>query len=106
MSLEGGLAYVEYEYDDVSGQMLTVRGVNDSDKDMWVRVSGNEDAGEAAGVLYEYTFLANSGTTEWSIPPGQRKQFTLIPDGRGVDGEGEPDYGDTLAGLVVSGGTG
>jgi hypothetical protein len=98
VSFNDGASYVEYEYDDVDGRIYVVRGVNDSDRDMWVRVRGTADSGLASSVDYEYTFLANSGTTSWDIPPGQRKKFTLVPDG---GDPGRPDYWDTLAGLTI-----
>ena len=97
-SFADGAAYVEYDYDDSTGQILTVRGVNDGPADMWVRVYGTAGSGQASNVNYEYTFAAGSGLTEWSIPPGQRKRFTLVPDG---GDPGRPDYYPTLGGLAV-----
>ena len=98
-SFAGGEAYVEYDYDDVTGEILTVRGVNGAPADMWVRIYGTEDSGQQAkSVNYEYTFAAGSGLTEWSIPQGQRKRFTLVPDG---GDPGRPDYYPTLSGLGV-----
>ena len=98
VSFHDGASYAEYEYDDTDGRVYTVRGVNDSSVGLWVRVSGTPDSGSANGVEYEYTFLAGSGVTEWAIPPGQRKRFTLEPD----TGDPErPDYFPTLAGLSI-----
>ena len=97
-SFADGLAYVEYVYDDVDGEIKTVRGVNDGTADMWVHVYGTADSGQASNVNYEYTFAAGSGLTEWSIPQGQRKRFTLEPDG---GDPGRPDYYPTLAGLAA-----
>lgn len=101
-SFADNLAYVEYDYDDVSGEIVTVRGVNDGPGDLWVSVRGSEDSGnQARGVTYEYTFVAGSGTTSWDLTPGQRKRFTLVPDG---GDPGRPDYYPTLAGLIVEAG--
>lgn len=99
----GENAYVEYDYDDTTGQILAVRGVNDEVFDVWVQVKGSADSGQGSTVDYSYTFAAGSGTTEFSIPPGQRKRFTLVPDG---GDPGRPDYYPTLAGLSVTAGTG
>ena len=99
VSFADGLAYAEYDYDDTTGQIVAVRGVNDSDAPMTVSIRGTADSGnQANGVDYSYTFDANSGTTEWSIPQGQRKRFTLVPDG---GDPGRPDYYPTLAGLTI-----
>ena len=103
LSFEGGLAYGEYDYDDTTGQVLVVRGVNDSAVGFDVHILGTPESGnQASGVNYSYTFAAGSGVTEWSIPQGQRKRFILVPDGGDPD---RPDYYPTLAGLYVSGGT-
>jgi hypothetical protein len=97
-----GLAYAEYEYDDVSGEIMTVRGVNDGPGDMTVSIRGSEDSGQQAkNVNYSYTFIAGSGLTEWDLTPGQRKKFTLVPDG---GDPGRDDYYPTLAGLAVEAG--
>jgi len=103
VSFADGLAYAEYDYDDTTGQILRVRGVNDSDAPMTVSIRGTADSGQASGVDYSYTFAANSGVTEWSIPQGQRKRFTLVPDG---GDPGRPDYYPTLGGLTVEAGHG
>ena len=100
-SFADGLAYVEYVYDDVDGEIKTVRGVNDGTADMSVSIRGTNESGKAKSVDYSYTFTAGSGTTEFAIPPGQRKRFTLVPDG---GDPGRPDYYPTLAGLVIEAG--
>ena len=92
----GGVAHVEYDYDDATGEVLRVRVRNDSDAALRVRLSGTE--GDARGWRYERTIPAHSGLTTRSIPPGQRKRFPLIPDG------GSPDPAmryATLGGLSI-----
>lgn len=90
-----GVAHVEYEYDDTTGQILRVRGTNDGPGDLYVHVWGTASSGQASNADYQHTFLAGSGTTEFDIPQGQRKQFTLEPDG------GSPvDPYPTLRGLA------
>jgi len=102
VSFADGLAYAEYDYDDGTGQIVAVRGVNDGARDMTVSVRGTASSGvQANGVDYSYTFAAGSGVTEWAIPQGQRKRFDLIPDG---GDPGRPDYYPTLAGLVIEAG--
>lgn len=93
--------YAEYDYDDTTGEIVAVRGVNTSDRDFWVRVSGTDISGPGSTVDYARTFTANSGTTEFSIPPGQRKRFTLEPDG---GDPGRDDYYPTLRGLSIMAG--
>ena len=91
-----GVATAEYDYDDATGQILRVRGINDGPSDFYVRVRGTADSGKAKNVDYEHTFPPYSGTTEFDIPIGQRKQFDLEPDG------GSPvDPYPTLRGLTV-----
>lgn len=99
----GDDAYAEYDYDDTTGEIVAVRGVNDSAQDFWVRVQGTAGSGSAATVDYYRTFAAGSGTTQWDVPQGQRKRFTLEPDG---GDPGRPDYYPTLAGLTIAAGTG
>lgn len=99
VTFDGGLAYCEYEYDDVTGEIMTVRGVNNGSLDMHVRVYGTDASGnQGRQANYEYTFAAGSGITEFNLSPGQRKRFTLEPDG---GDSGREDYYPTLAGLVV-----
>ena len=97
VSFADGAAYGEYDYDDATGEILVVRGVNTSDLPMTISVRGSQDSGnQAKNVNYSNTFDANSGTTEFPIPQGQRKQFVLVPDG------GSPvDPYPTLAGIVI-----
>jgi hypothetical protein len=94
-SFDDGAAYAEYVYDDATGEVHTVRGVNDHTRDLWVSVRGTADSGAAKNVDYQYTFPAGSGLTEFSIPTGQRKRFRLEPD------SGSDDPYDTLGGLEV-----
>ena len=90
------VATAEYDYDDTTGEVLRVRGINDGPGDLYIRVRGTADSGKAKNVDYEYTFPAHSGTTEFAIPIGQRKNFDLEPDG------GSPvDPYPTLRGLTV-----
>ena len=97
INFDDGAAYVEYTYDDVTGEVYNVSGTNTHTRDLWVSVRGTEDSGpQAKNVDYQYTFTAGSGTTSWDIPQGQRKKFTLEPDLDGLPGS----Y-DTLAGLEV-----
>lgn len=94
--------YVEYDYEDTTGEITAVRGVNNSTGDFWVSVKGSAGSGAASGVDYTHTFTAGSGTTEFNIPPGQRKRFDLVPDG---GDPGRDDYYPTLAGIDISAGT-
>jgi len=91
-----GAASAEYDYDDATGQILRVRGVNTGPGVLRVRIFGTDTSGEASGWQREYTFAPGT-TEEHVIPPGQRKRFALEPDG---GPPGRPDEYPTLRGLA------
>lgn len=84
-----------YVYDDVEGKPLRIIVVNDDPtRTLHARIERT-----TSGWHREGSWGPNTGETVINIPPGQREQFALVPDG------GDPsrdDYYSTLGDLTTS----
>jgi hypothetical protein len=95
-----GLSSVSVEYDDVTGNVLRLIIRNDSP--IYRLEAGFIGRGTGkAGRSREGGWDPLTGTVVIDIPPGQQPQMPIVPDGRGPEAEGEPDYYDTIGNYEV-----
>jgi len=97
ISLKDGLMSISVDYDDVSGEVLTLRIVNNHPtKTLEAGFIGHGNG--KAGRSREGSWGPGSGLVEISIPAPQRPQMEIVPDG---GDPGREDYYDTIGNYEV-----
>lgn len=76
---EGGLIVWQYDYDDQTLYVLTIRCLNQTDSTAWASATDT-----IRDRTYERTWPAQA-TTEQAIPTGQANRLELVVGPRGVE---------------------